>query len=233
MPLSGWLTDGIGWQAPFYFYGNDRIKHSTRLDDAIIKAIYLYRCFWNDLVSLLGLVVLWKTVSSPYHYSQRTSLYRRILVTRSKLNSKFLYDPLACLLHIHARLRHHRGQFLPFLDFLFTYSFATELLQTSFQIRNRKGKLILVFELFVKKKLNGCYVWLEWIVGRRIGSSSSFSHDDYCANRWPIGWSPSSQQDSFNYISTKNFQLRRFRNGSHFLNGSHVQSCRLVIIYND
>lgn len=21
MPLSGWLTDGISWQAPFYFYG--------------------------------------------------------------------------------------------------------------------------------------------------------------------------------------------------------------------
>jgi len=22
MPLSGWLTDGISWQAPFYFYGD-------------------------------------------------------------------------------------------------------------------------------------------------------------------------------------------------------------------
>jgi len=25
MPLSGWLTDGISWQAPFYFYGNNHL----------------------------------------------------------------------------------------------------------------------------------------------------------------------------------------------------------------
>lgn len=24
MPLSGWLTKGISWQAPFYFYGNNQ-----------------------------------------------------------------------------------------------------------------------------------------------------------------------------------------------------------------
>ncbi len=38
MPLSGWLTDGISWQAPFYFYG--KIGSISLLKNLIIIIIF-------------------------------------------------------------------------------------------------------------------------------------------------------------------------------------------------
>lgn len=41
MPLSGWLTKGISWQAPFYFYGKTNYAHMMAL-------WYSYTC-WKNL----------------------------------------------------------------------------------------------------------------------------------------------------------------------------------------
>ena len=35
MPLSAWLTEGIGWPAPFYFYGECKRRRRRRRKEGI------------------------------------------------------------------------------------------------------------------------------------------------------------------------------------------------------
>lgn len=154
---------------------------------------FVNRCVWYHLVRFLGVAILWETLYASDHYAQRASIHRRIIVACTAHHSQLLYDSMALLFHIHARLRHHCGKFLPFVDFLLAYPFAAELFQASLQVRHRKS----------------------W----SFGCSSSFGHDDHRTNWRTISRSFTSQQNPFDDICTQDFQLRRIRDGSYLLNG--------------
>lgn len=80
------------------------------------------------MVRVLGVALVREAVPAPDHHGQRAPLHRGVAERRAKDDTQLQDDAVEIVLHVHARVRDHRGQLLPIVDVLPAHHLAAHVL---------------------------------------------------------------------------------------------------------